>query len=96
MLRDLERPAAARFSFLISLPIMLAAGGLALVDLGEVANLLNYVPAIAVGFITSAVVGYLSIHWLLQFLNHHTLVGFAIYCILISLVVLSVALLRAI
>jgi len=95
MLRDLERPTAARFSFLISLPIMLAAGGLALLDLGQVANLSSYAPVILVGFITSAVIGYLSIRWLLAYLNRHTLYGFAVYCAVLSLLVLAVAALRA-
>jgi len=95
MLRNVERPTAARFSFLISLPIMLAAGGLALVDLTQIANLSSYIPVIISGLATSTVVGYLSIRWLLRFLNTHTLVGFALYCIALSLLVLAISAVRA-
>jgi undecaprenyl-diphosphatase len=95
MLRNVERPTAARFSFLISLPIMLAAGGLALVDLTQIANLSSYIPVIISGLVTSTVVGYLSIRWLLRFLNTHTLVGFALYCIALSLLVLAISAVRA-
>jgi undecaprenyl pyrophosphate phosphatase UppP len=40
------------------------------------------------------VVGYLSIRWLLAFLVKRSLVVFAVYCVLLSAVVLLVALLR--
>ena len=95
MLRNVERPAAARLSFLISLPIMLAAGGLALVDLTQIASLSSYIPVIICGFVTSTVVGYLSIRWLIRFLSNHTLVGFALYCIVLSLLVLAISAVRA-
>ncbi len=89
--RHLERPAAARFSFLMSVPIMLAAGSLAGMDLLEVPNLAGFLPIILAGFITSAIVGYLSIHWLLTYLARHSLRSFAIYCAAIAAVTLIVA-----
>jgi len=41
-----------------------------------------------VGFIAAAIVGYLSIHWLLRFLNKKSLIYFAAYCILLGSLVL--------
>ncbi|WP_299024499.1 undecaprenyl-diphosphatase UppP [uncultured Thermanaerothrix sp.] len=81
MTRHLERPAAGRYAFLMAIPIMLAAGGASLWDLRHVNNLEEFLPVMAVGFSTAAVVGYLSIHWLLRFISRHTLLIFAFYCI---------------
>ena len=44
MTRNLEREPAARFSFLMSIPIMLAAGGLAVLDLFGTQNPVNSIP----------------------------------------------------
>ena len=92
MLRDLERPAAARFAFLMPVPVMLAAGLLETLDLLAMPTsqqvLLSFIP----GFVTAAIVGYLSIHWLLGFLVRQPLFIFAIYCIVLSLVTLLVSL----
>lgn len=91
MLRHLERPAAARFAFLMSIPVMLAAGIFSLPDLLEVPDLGGFLPVLLVGFIAAAVVGYLSIHWLLSFVNKRSLVYFAAYCVLLGSAVLIVS-----
>lgn len=88
MTRDLERPAAARFSFLMSIPVMLAAGLLALVDLSEIPNAASLLPTFIPGFIAAAVVGYFSIRWLIGYLTHRPLYIFAIYCALLGVLVL--------
>lgn len=90
MARHLDRPSAARFSFLMSIPIMLAAGLLTGLDLVEIPNLVEFLPIVAVGFVTAAVVGYLSIHWLLSYLMRHSLSAFAAYCAALGVVVLFV------
>jgi undecaprenyl-diphosphatase len=91
MTRDLERPAAARFSFLMSIPIMLAAGLLASLELVKIPNMLELLPVFIPGFIAAAVVGYLAIGWLLGFLSRRPLYVFAIYCIGISLITIAKA-----
>jgi undecaprenyl-diphosphatase len=90
MLRNIERPAAARFSFLMSIPIFVAAGVSSIEDLIAIPNFSSFLPVIAVGFIAAAVVGYLSIHWLLSFLNKHSFKGFAIYCVVLGLLAIGV------
>ena len=95
MLRNTNRSAAARFSFLMSIPIMLAAGGLATIDLINLPSLNQYWSVIVSGFTVSAVVGYLSIRWLLRFLISHSLYGFAGYCTLLSILVLLLNLINA-
>ena len=92
MLRGLQRPAAARFSFLMSIPIMLAAGLLAGLDLLDMPNFSRLLPVFIPGFIIAGVVGYLSIRWLLGYLTHRSLSAFAIYCLVIGLISIGVSL----
>ena len=94
MTRNLERPAAARFAFLISIPIMLAAGLLASLDLLQMPNFTSLLPVFIPGFIAAAVTGYLSIRWLLGFLVRHSLYAFAIYCVVVALIVFGVSAVR--
>ena len=89
MVRDLKRPSAARFAFLMSIPIMLAAGLLASLDLAGTPHLMTMLPVFIPGFITAAIVGYISIAWLLSYLTRHPLYVFAIYCILVSLATIA-------
>jgi undecaprenyl-diphosphatase len=88
MARGLERPAAARFSFLMSMPIMLAAGLLASLDLIGMPDMGSLLPVFLPGFLAAAIVGYLSIRWLLRFLVHHSMYIFSIYCALVGLIVI--------
>ena len=73
----LTREAAARFSFLLSIPAIGASGLLELPKaLGSVSA--DW-PALAVATIVSAVSGYLSIAFLLKFLQRHTTYAFVGY-----------------
>jgi len=92
--RGLERAEAARFSFLMSVPALLAAGLIAVLDLLALPNLADYLAPILAGFAAAAVVGYLSIRWLLGYLNRNSLNGFAAYCVAASVFCLLVAALR--
>ncbi len=83
MLR-LERRSAARFSFLMAVPVMLGAGAVAGRDLLAQGALWLYAPAILAGFIAALLVGLLSIHWLLSYLQRHSLRRFAWYCALVG------------
>jgi undecaprenyl-diphosphatase len=91
MTRNLERKEAGRFSFLMSIPIMLAAGLYSMLDLVNVPDLAAFLPVLAVGFITAAIVGYVAIAWLLSFLNRGSLKGFAFYCISVAIMILILA-----
>ena len=94
MLRHLDRPPAARFSFLLLVPIMLAAGAVASLDLIQTPNLGSLLPVFIPGFIASAVVGYLAIRWLLGYLARSSLYIFSIYCTVLALITLLVYFLR--
>jgi undecaprenyl-diphosphatase len=85
MMRHLKREAAGKFSFLMSIPIMLAAGGLSSYQMvTEVPDLGSFLPIMAIGFLTALVVGYAAIRWLLRFLVNHSLIYFSIYCALLG------------
>jgi undecaprenyl-diphosphatase len=94
LLRGLERPAAARFSFLLAAPIILGAGLLPLMDLFGMPQPLAQVPALVVGFAAAATAGYLCIRFLLRYLQRGTLYPFAVYCAMVGVVCLVVVLLR--
>lgn len=84
-----DRRSAARFSFLMSIPVMLAAGVLAITDLVKIPNFGALLPVFLPGFLAAAVTGYLAIRWLLGYLVKHSLYIFAAYCVLIGLVTLA-------
>ena len=94
MLRNLQRPAAARFSFLMSIPIMLAASLLSLKDLFNIPDLAGFLPMMASGFAAALIIGYFTIHWLLRFLSKRSLNVFAIYCAALGLVTLFMSYVR--
>ena len=94
LMRGIKRADAAKFSFLMSIPIMLAAGLYSALDLPGVANLSSFLPVILVATIVAAVVGYLSIKWLLSYLTRRPLTDFAIYCAAAGALVLIVTFIR--
>jgi undecaprenyl-diphosphatase len=77
--RAFSREDAARFSFLLALPIILGAGAKALLDLGRQAEAPIAPAALAAGFAASAAVGYLCVRFLLRYLKTRTLAPFAVY-----------------
>ncbi len=83
----LRRDEAARFSFLMSVPITTAA---ALLSLGEAASEgmdLHKALLFAAGCVSSGVVGYLAIRFLLNYLAGHSLRAFAYYRFALAAVV---------
>ncbi|MBE9525179.1 MAG: undecaprenyl-diphosphatase UppP [Chloroflexi bacterium] len=86
MFRGLDRSSSARFSFLISIPVMLAGGLVAVFELIKIPNFIELLPIFFVGFITAALVGYIAIHWLLRYLSKRPLYVFAIYCAIFGLI----------
>ncbi|HVV39106.1 MAG TPA: undecaprenyl-diphosphate phosphatase [Candidatus Paceibacterota bacterium] len=81
----MRRVAIVEFSFLLAVPTMLAASGLDIAR-NHAAFSLGGVGILGVGFVTSAVVAFFSIKFLLSFVRTHTFVPFGIYRILAALV----------
>jgi undecaprenyl-diphosphatase len=89
--RGLRREAAARFSFLLSAPIILGAGIYELKDLWGTTLAIESPLSLVAGFLAAAVSGFLSIRFLLGYLRHGRLYPFAVYCWAVGLVTLLIA-----
>ncbi len=96
MARGLTRSSATRFSFLLATPIIIAAGAKQLLDLitSDVAMTENMEIVLAVGYVSSAIVGYICIVLLLRLVRRYGFYGFAVYCVLFGLASLGGVLVR--
>jgi undecaprenyl-diphosphatase len=90
----LHRPDAARFSFLLSTPIIFGAGLSQLIDLASQPNALAEVPVLVTGFLAATVMGYLCIRGMLRYLQRGRLYPFAIYCACAGILCFAIAWLR--
>ena len=88
MFRGFDRPAAARFAFLMSAPILLAAGLYETIQAILLPNTTEFLPILFTGFLVSAIVGWLSIRWLMGYLRKHSLYIFSVYCLVVGVIVL--------
>jgi undecaprenyl-diphosphatase len=80
MATGLDRRTAARFSFLLSLPAVAAAGLLEAWQQREaIFGSPEAITTALLGTLSAAVVGYLAIRWLLRVLTSHTLWPFIAY-----------------
>ncbi len=85
----LRREEAARFSFLMSAPIIAGAGALQLREVVAQGMGMHDALLFGVGFVFSAVVGYLTIRFFIHFVAHHSLRAFAYYRFGLSAVVVA-------
>jgi undecaprenyl-diphosphatase len=82
----LRRDAAARFSFLLSVPAIGAAGVFELPKVLRPDGIGK--AALAAGLITAGVSGYLSIAWLLRYLRTRATTPFVVYRVLLGILLL--------
>ncbi len=78
--RGLNRETAARYSFLLSAPIVVGAGMLQVIKIAVSSVTYGQISVLIVGFIAAAISGYLCIKFLLRYLQRRDLYPFAIYC----------------
>jgi undecaprenyl-diphosphatase len=89
LLLGFSRPAAARFSFLLSIPIGVLVALKSAKDLmAALVTAADLVP-MAIGIVVSAVVGYLVIAWLLAWLRRQSLTVFVVYRLLLGALILA-------
>jgi undecaprenyl-diphosphatase len=80
LLRGLTREDAARFSFLLATPVILAAGVLKLPDLfGKLGDGIR--PQILFGSVLSGVGAYLAVRFLTKYFANRSMRPFGVYCI---------------
>lgn len=85
LMLGLEARAAARFSFLLSIPTITAAGGLKLLDLVQQGTAVHW-GAILLGITLSAISAYLCIHWFLKLLEKIGMAPFVVYRLILGVV----------
>lgn len=84
----LKREDAARFSFLLSFPIILGSGLKKLLDLYKMHELVTLGSSLWVGSIVAFFVGLAAIHFLITYLKKHTMNIFAVYRIILVIVII--------
>lgn len=94
LLLGFTRPSAARFSFLLAVPVSVLAALKSAKDLADAgAGMAQLVP-MAIGLAVSAVVGYAVIAWLMAWLRRRSLTVFVVYRVLLAAVIVAVLVLR--
>jgi undecaprenyl-diphosphatase len=89
LLCGLSREAAARFSFLLSIPSVFAAGVFELIEARHELMKSTLGPQkLAASVVVAGIVGYVTIPWLLEYLRRHTMFVFIVYRLLIAGVLL--------
>ncbi|MFJ8057469.1 undecaprenyl-diphosphate phosphatase [Streptomyces sp. NPDC096142] len=82
-----SREAAARYSFLLAVPAVLASGGLELLKIGE-GTAPAWGPTLWATFIAFAS-GYAVIAWFMKFISRHSFTPFVVYRILLGIALLA-------
>lgn len=80
----MDRSKAARFSFLLGIPVIASAGLLHLVKMFSDGIIKGQALNLGIGFISAAIVGYFAIHFLIKFIKSHSLYLFTIYCLIFA------------
>lgn len=89
MLVGLNRKASAEFSFLLAFPVMCAVTGYDLLKHYQDFTDANFL-VLAIGFVVSFIVAYLTIKLFLKFLENFTFIAFGIYRIIFGIFLLIV------
>jgi undecaprenyl-diphosphatase len=89
LFRGFDRVAAARYSFLLSVPAVVLSGLFELRKVGEKGS--PSAAATVIATLVAFVTGYLAIAWLLRYLSTHTLEIFVVYRIALGVLVLVLA-----
>ncbi|WP_033220653.1 undecaprenyl-diphosphate phosphatase [Kitasatospora phosalacinea] len=82
-----SREAAARYSFLLAIPAVLASGGLELLKIGD-GPAPAWGPTILATLIAFAV-GYAAIAWFLKYISHNSFTPFVVYRILLGITIIA-------
>lgn len=85
LLLGMRRDEAARFSFLLAIPVI---GGVALLEIRKLSDFSTLVPFL-LGGLTSAIVGYLALRFLIQLVQKGRLAWFAVYLWILAAVLLG-------
>lgn len=90
MSMKLKRVSAAKFSFLMAIPVILGAGIKKSIDVFSVGLKADELTIFAIGFLVSLIVSYLAVRWLIRFLQKNSLHVFAYYRIALAILIIAV------
>ena len=79
----IQHKEAAKFAFFMAIPVLFGAGLLQVISIEHQVNILT--GPLMVGFISSAITGYLVISWLLDVISRGKFHWFSLYCFAVSL-----------
>lgn len=79
----LTREAAARFSFMLAIPVIVLAAGFEGLELIKEKSVIDW-RALGLGCFLSAVSGYFCIHWFIKFLTKVGVLPFVLYRLLLG------------
>ena len=88
VLLKIEREKAARFSFLMVIPLILGKMAKDLLS-GEIDYSSAQMFPLSIGFISSFIVGLFACTWMIKVVKRSKLTWFSIYCIIIGLIAIS-------
>lgn len=94
MLLNMKRQDAAHYSFLLGIPAITLSGLLELYELTKHGLTNDSMSSLLVGLLTSLIVSYLSIHWLLKFLRSHSTWVFVVYRLIFGVVAIGLGLMH--
>jgi len=86
MWMNFKREEAAKFSFFLSIPVILGAGLKSALDISGWSP--DQIPLLVIGFLASIISGYFAVKFLLKFLSNHSLKAFAWYRLIIGCLIL--------
>ena len=89
LMMGLSRSAAARFSFLLSIPVIVLAGGLNALELATSDATVDW-NTLGLGALLSALSAYLCIHLFLKLLERMGMLPFALYRLVLGIVLFAV------
>ncbi len=89
----LDRATAARYSFLLGIPITAGAGGLKLLHILRVGLVPGEATVLTVGLVASALSGWAAVAFLVGYLKNNSLMPFIIYRLILALAILAFAIL---
>ncbi len=91
VLLGIDRTKAARFSFLMVVPLILAKMGKDLIG-GEISYESHSLIPMTVGFIAALITGILACGWMIKLVKNSKLTYFAVYCFIVGLLAIGTAL----
>jgi undecaprenyl-diphosphatase len=90
LLLGVEKTRAARFSFLMVIPVILGAMAKDVMDMDQAAMTETNVLPLVVGFIAAFVTGLLACTWMIEIVKRSKLVYFAYYCFVVGIIAIVV------